>query len=87
MKDEVKHPSHYVAGPYECKSVEKALSDKAATYEGLRLFMTPHQWRLWFAAFEYLWRAPWKNGKQDIEKCIQDLKYLLEELEEKDVLA
>lgn len=75
--DMVSRPNHYVAGPYECKKIEKALSDKVEN-EGTDL--TPYQARLWLAAFEYVWRAPFKDDiVQDLEKAIRDLEDLVED--------
>lgn len=75
-------PPHYMAGPYECEIVEEALSEKMAA-EGVKFnerFM-PYQVRLYFAAFEYLWRAPFKNGVEDLKKCRRDIDRLIETLE------
>lgn len=78
--DMVNRPSHYVAGPYECKYIEKALSDKMQREEPT-VYLSPYESRLYFAAFEYLWRAPFKNGVEDLKKAIRDLQELVEELE------
>lgn len=80
--DAVERPSHYVAGPYECEKVEEAISEKMRR-EGVKFnarFM-PYQARLYFAAFEYLWRAPFKNGLEDLKKARRDLDRLIEKLE------
>ena len=36
----------------------------------------------WGCALKYLWRWPWKNGMQDIEKAMQCIEYMKEELDE-----
>lgn len=72
-------PPHYMAGPYECKAVEKAISDKMMRNPletGAKSLLSPYQSRLYFAAFEYVWRAPFKNGAQDLRKAAQDLQEL-----------
>lgn len=83
LSDNVNRPSHYVVGPYECKDIEKAISDKMKQnpiVTGAKFLPSPYQIRLYFAAFEYLWRAPFKNGVEDIEKCIRDLQELVADL-------
>lgn len=76
----VDSPSHYIAGPYECEMVEKAIDEKMLA--GSELIFTGYEARLYFAAFEYLWRAPFKGGLQDLRKCRRDLDRLIESLEE-----
>lgn len=83
MTDNVIRPSHYVYGSYECKDIEKAISDKLTRNPletGAKFLPSPYQSRLYFAAFEYLWRAPFKNGVEDLEKCVRDLQELVEDL-------
>ena len=85
MTDNVNRPSHYVAGPYECKDIERAISDKMGEnpmVTGAKFILTPYQSRLFFAAFEYLWRATFKNGVEDLEKCVRDLQELIADLKE-----
>ena len=75
-------PPHYMAGAFECEMVEEALSHKMKL-EGVKFnasFM-PYQARLYFAAFEYLWRAPFKNGVEDLKKARRDIDRLIETLE------
>ena len=84
LSDNVNRPSHYVYGPYECKEIEKAISDKLTQNPletGAKFLPTPYQSRLYFAAFEYLWRAPFKNGVEDLEKCVRDLRELIDDLD------
>lgn len=77
-------PPHYQAGPYECKKVEEAISEKMTETHSFAFNASfkPYQARLYFAAFEYLWRAPFKNGVQDLEKCVQDLQELVGDLKD-----
>ncbi len=66
--DPVKHPSHYVAGPFECREVIAAL--------GLNFNRG--------SALKYLWRAGRKAGApeaEDIRKAIECLKHDLARLE------
>lgn len=78
-------PPHYIAGLYECKDVEKALSEKIDN-EGTCL--TPYEARLYFAAFEYVWRAPFKESMvRDVRKAAQDLTELADMLEERGLWA
>lgn len=62
----VNHPSHYNQGKYECLDVMKETFGIEATKNFCQL-----------NAFKYVWRAKNKNGKQDIEKAIFYLNYLL----------
>lgn len=72
-------PPHYMAGPYECKEVERELSAKIEN-EGTDL--TPYEARLYFAAFEYVWRAPFKGDiVRDLEKAAEDIQELVKTLE------
>lgn len=67
-----------MAGPYQCKDIEKALSEKI---EDGGTDLTPYEARLYFAAFEYLWRAPFKGRMIDnILKAVDDLQDLAESL-------
>lgn len=78
-------PPHYMAGPYECKAVERELSDKIDN-EGTDL--TPYEARLYFAAFEYVWRAPFKESMvRDVRKAAQDLAELADMLEARGLWA
>lgn len=72
----VKKPKHYAGdGVIACKDAMKSML--SGSEEKLKAFQI--YW--WGCAFKYLWRWPWKNGAQDIEKCEQCLKYLKEEIE------
>jgi hypothetical protein len=68
VADPVEHPSHYVAGPFECREVIAAL--------GLSFNRG--------SAFKYVWRAGRKAGAaeaEDIRKAIECLKHDLARLE------
>lgn len=73
----VKEPRHY-AGDCEvsCMRALKSMTWGASS----QLPSMVIYW--WGCAFKYLWRWPWKGGKQDIEKAKQCLAYLEKELEE-----
>lgn len=71
----VKEPRHYAGdGKISCMMALKSMLHKS--HEKL----TPMMIYWWGCAFKYMWRWPWKNEVQDIEKCEQCLKYLKEEL-------
>lgn len=42
--------------------------------------MTPMAVFWWCAAFKYLWRFPFKNGRTDVSKCRECLRNLDREL-------
>lgn len=72
MSDPVKSPSHY-DGAYgvECR---EALANMVDRDSGL----TPEAVYWWGCALKYVWRAPIKNGVQDVEKAMQCLEYMKE---------
>lgn len=73
--DMVHHPRHYMGdGKIECKDAVKSMMHGAD--------ITNNQAGLWYLAFRYLWRWPWKNGIQDLEKCKQCIDFLIEDLKE-----
>lgn len=73
----VKSPRHYAGnGEIQCMDALRSM------FHGAADIMPALQIYWWGCAFKYLWRWPWKNGPQDIEKCIQCLTYLKEELED-----
>lgn len=76
MLDEVSKPAHYQGDGIECmeamESMMNALKDKQ------ELPPTVSYW--WGCAFKYLWRWPLKNGRQDLEKAVQCLIYLLNDI-------
>lgn len=54
------------------ESMMNALKDKPQ--------MPPTVSYWWGCAFKYLWRWPLKNGRQDLEKAVQCIMYLLNEI-------
>lgn len=79
VSDMVNRPGHYVYGDIECKELEKAISEKMKLEEPT-LFFSPYESRLYFASVEYVLRAPFKNGTEDLEKAIRDLQELVQEI-------
>ena len=71
----VKEPRHYAGdGKISCMDAMRSMV--------YCVNIRPMAIYWWGCAFKYLWRWPWKNGKQDIEKCEQCISYLKAELEE-----
>lgn len=69
--DPVKNPRHYSGdGKISCMDAMVSMSHDSATV----LDATTIYW--WLSAFKYLWRWPWKNKDQDIDKCIRCLEYM-----------
>lgn len=76
----VKAPRHYAGdGEIECMDALKSMFHNANSPEA---GLTPTMVYWWGCAFKYLWRWPWKNGRQDIEKAIQCLTYLRNEVDD-----
>ena len=79
MSDPVTSPMHYAgANGVEAKvamanMVNRPLSKAVVPVSPMAVF-----W--WCAAFKYLWRFPFKNGRQDVLKCIECLSNLDHEL-------
>ena len=72
----VKEPRHYAGdGKVACMDALRSMMSNVSNLAPIVVY-----W--WGCAFKYLWRWPHKNGQQDIEKCIQCLKYLKDELGE-----
>jgi hypothetical protein len=75
--DQVKSPSHYQLLPgVEVIHVRKALLEKMG-------HMTPYQIDCWSRAWEYITRAPAKNGLEDLKKAQTYLEWLIKDMEEK----
>lgn len=75
--DAVKMPLHYMGdGSIEMMDAMRSMMTHAE--------VKPIQVYWWGCAFKYIWRWPWKNGRQDIMKAIQCLTYLLNCLIEED---
>ena len=78
LHDPVKSPSHYQLLPgVEVIHVRKALLDKIPND------WTPYQIDCWSRAWEYLTRAPAKNGLEDLKKGLTYLEWLIEDMEGK----
>ena len=69
--DMVNNPPHYNQGKIECIDAIRA----ALGPEAFRNYCTGN-------ALKYIWRHPYKNGKQDVEKAIVYLQWLKEAYDE-----
>lgn len=75
MSDPIEHPSHYAGdGKVECMDAMRSM-----LYQENGLSQIASYW--WCSALKYIWRAPHKNGIQDIDKAIRCLQYMKEEME------
>lgn len=76
MNDPVTKPVHY-DGRYgiECKEAMANMVDRLIDHKS-KVRMTPSAVYWWGCAFKYLWRFPYKNTIQDIDKCIECLMNL-----------
>jgi hypothetical protein len=73
----VKEPKHYAGnGDIACMDALKSM------LYGSEDVLAASQIYWWGCAFKYLWRWLWKNGRQDLEKAQQCIKYLMEEIDE-----
>ena len=72
-KDMVNHPAHYTAGGIECID---ALAAATTGLEGIEAVCTAN-------AIKYLWRWKNKNGKEDLQKAIWYINYLISNLDKK----
>lgn len=70
MTDAVHKPEHYQRGGIECKDVMNAM------LEGVEVPSVVAYW--WGCALKYLWRWPAKNGVQDLEKCRECLRIMID---------
>ena len=70
-EDAVNRPAHYNQSGIECIDAIRA----ALGPEGFRNYCTGN-------ALKYVWRHPYKNGKEDVEKAIVYLTWLAEAYEE-----
>ena len=79
MSDAITSPVHY-AGKYgvEAKEAMRNMADRS--FDDAVIPMTPMAVFWWCAAFKYLWRFPFKNGRQDVLKCRECLSNLEREL-------
>lgn len=74
--DPVTNPSHY-AGDGKVSCMDAAAS-MAANYRGVRVM--PAYWCL--SALKYLFRAPRKNGTQDLLKAKRCIEYAIDDIRE-----
>lgn len=72
--DPVKAPAHY-AGDGEV-SCMRAMRSMAAGYDEAEVPAGVSYWMI--SALKYVWRAPLKNGGQDVRKAIRCLEYALD---------
>lgn len=66
------NPAHYAGdGEVDCQRAMRSM------LFGARGKLSPMALFWWASALKYLWRWPWKNGAQDIDKaadCLRRLK-------------
>lgn len=80
MADPVSSPSHYAgAHGVEAKEAMANMANRDLSKSVVR--MSPMAIFWWCAAFKYLWRFPFKNGRQDVAKCAECLRCILRELD------
>ena len=73
MTDPVDRPSHYEGdGVTTCMDAMRSMMSAAD--------VTGEQACWWGCAFKYLWRWHAKGGKQDLQKAVRCVEYLLESL-------
>lgn len=79
MSSKVKDPIHYRGdGRVDCKrAMMSMLSASHAAVSNSAAY-----W--WGCAFKYLWRWPWKNGREDLEKCKECIDQILDMVDELD---
>lgn len=74
--DPVKAPAHYAGdGEVDCMG---AMRSMAAGYDEAEVPAGVSYWMI--SALKYVWRAPLKNGAEDIRKAIRCLEYALREM-------
>ena len=72
MNDPITNPMHYDgAHGIECKEAMENMVDRCLIGSTMRMTHSMTYW--WGCALKYLWRFPFKNGVQDIDKCIECL--------------
>ena len=79
MSDTITSPKHY-AGKYGVEAKEAMRNMANRSFYDAVIPMTPMAVFWWCAAFKYLWRFPFKNGRQDVLKCQECLRNLEREL-------
>ena len=79
VTDPIKRPCHYAgANGVEAKEAMANMVNRPLAKAILPVSPMAVFW--WCAAFKYLWRWPFKNGDQDVSKCIECLKNLQHEI-------
>jgi len=68
--DNVNHPQHYNNGKVECIEAMEAMAEGSN--------VDAHTAYLWQNAFKYLWRWPYKNGTEDLEKAVWYINRIIE---------
>lgn len=71
--DMVNRPPHYNQAGIECIDAMQAMTEGAK--------VNPHAAYCWQNSFKYLWRWPYKNGLQDLQKARWYLDRLISEIE------
>lgn len=80
MNDVITKPVHYDgAHGIECKEAMSNMVDRVMGCK-VKVDATPTTVYWWGCAFKYLWRWPFKNGLQDIDKCIECLENIRREI-------
>lgn len=76
MNNEVSKPAHYQGDGIECMEAMESMMNALKETPALPPIVS--YW--WGCAFKYLWRWPLKHGRQDLEKAVQCIVYLLNEI-------
>lgn len=78
MSDPVTAPAHYDgAHGTACMDAMRNMLDRDLSGTVVPMSAAAVYW--WGCALKYVWRAPFKNGKQDIAKAIRCLEYMVGE--------
>lgn len=76
MLDEVSKPAHYQGDGIECMEAMESMMNALEVKQEL----PPIVYYWWGCAFKYLWRWPLKHGRKDLEKAVQCILYLLNDI-------
>ncbi len=80
-KDNVKMPEHYAGdGEVDCMRAMRSMMEGYAK-ASVKFGYSRTYWIL--CCLKYIWRAPLKNGVEDLEKARQCLKYAIREKDKK----
>lgn len=77
--DPIKRPRHY-SGAHGVEAKEAMANMVNRPLAKAVVPVSPMAVFWWCAAFKYLWRWPFKNGDQDVSKCIECLKNMQHEI-------